>query len=81
MKIRRIKIENARSFLEPEELLLDGDISIVIGPNGGGKTNLLDIAALVIRRFILTSWIRRHTPSAENPNLYHFQEMKLLALQ
>jgi hypothetical protein len=37
MKLRRIRLENVRSFLEAAELSIDGDISIVIGPNGGGK--------------------------------------------
>ena len=42
MLIRRIVIENVRSFLNRREMLFDGPISIIIGPNGGGKTNLLD---------------------------------------
>lgn len=29
MKLRRVLVENVRSFLEPAEILLDGDISII----------------------------------------------------
>ena len=53
MKLRRLGIENVRSFLDREELQLPGELSIIIGPNGGGKTNLLDTAVLALRVFLL----------------------------
>jgi putative ATP-dependent endonuclease of the OLD family len=66
MKLRRVSVENVRSFLQKQELRLDdGDISILIGPNGGGKTNLLDTAVLALRIFLLTSWIPRHNPTPD----------------
>jgi ABC-type lipoprotein export system ATPase subunit len=70
MKIRRILLENVRSFLDPAELHLDGDISIVIGPNGGGKTNLLDAATTVLRKHLLTSLTPKKSPTAEIPDRY-----------
>lgn len=53
MKLRRFYVENVRSFLTPAELQLDGDIGIVVGPNGGGKTNLLDTVTATVREFLL----------------------------
>src|SRR5258706_13519702 len=67
MKLRRVRIENARSFLEPAELLVDGNISIIIGPNGGGKTNLLDTTLTAMRKHLLTSWSPQRTPTADAP--------------
>jgi ABC-type lipoprotein export system ATPase subunit len=67
MKLRKVELENVRSFLRPQTLSLDGDISIVIGPNGGGKTNLLDSALLAIRKFLLRSWTFVDAPTADNP--------------
>lgn len=73
MKLRRIRIENVRSFLQPAELLVDGDISIIIGPNGGGKTNLLDTITTTLRRHLLTSWVPVKSPSLDVPDRYEFR--------
>lgn len=72
MKLRRVLLENVRSFLDPAELLLEGDISIIIGPNGGGKTNLLDTATTVLRRHLLSSITPRKSPTVEMPDRYEF---------
>lgn len=55
MLIRKIAIENVRSFLDRREMLFDGNISIVIGPNGGGKTNLLDITFTMLSRYLFAA--------------------------
>jgi putative ATP-dependent endonuclease of the OLD family len=55
MFLRRIAVQNFRSFREKEELILDGSLSIIIGPNGGGKTNLLDICILMLQRHFVNS--------------------------
>ena len=68
MKLRRFSIENVRSFLQPGEFTLDGDISILIGPNGGGKTNLLDAIVTMLRRHLMPSWISRPDTKADAPH-------------
>ncbi|MDN2702528.1 AAA family ATPase [Janthinobacterium sp. SUN100] len=65
MKIRKISLENVRSFLELTEFHIDGEISIIVGPNGGGKTNLLDTIITVIRRFIMPPWSARSPGGTE----------------
>lgn len=70
MKLRRLGIENVRSFLDREELQLPGELSIIIGPNGGGKTNLLDTAVLALRVFLLKSWMPRHNPTVDWQDRY-----------
>lgn len=72
MKLRRVGIENVRSFLDRQELQLPGEISIIIGPNGGGKTNLLDTAVLALRLFLLKSWIPRHDPAPDWQERYQW---------
>ena len=78
LKLRRVSIENVRSFLDRADLLVDGDISIVIGPNGGGKTNLLDTATAAIRRHLLTSWVSVKSPTLEMPERYELQTNETL---
>ncbi len=66
MKIRKVIVENVKSFLDRQELSIDGDLSILIGPNGGGKTNLLDIISQVLRQHIFIPWyISRNSISGE----------------
>ena len=73
MLLRRVVVENVRSFLDRTELMLDGSISILIGPNGGGKTNLLDAIVVMLRRHLFASMYAAHSPTAARPNRYVFQ--------
>lgn len=78
MRVRRIAIENVRSFLDRAELLLDGPITIVIGANGGGKTNLLDTAVIMLRRHLFASMYAASEPTPEQPNRYVFRPNDVL---
>lgn len=57
MKLNKITLKNYRSFKDEQTFHIDGNISILIGPNGGGKSNLLDTTLLLLRRYIFTSWL------------------------
>ncbi|MCE0963473.1 AAA family ATPase [Pseudomonas putida] len=65
MKLDKISLENYRSFKEKQTFQIDGNISILIGPNGGGKSNLLDVTLLLLRRYIFPSWL------VEEPQTYN----------
>jgi putative ATP-dependent endonuclease of OLD family len=66
--IRKLSIENVRSFLNRREISFDGNISILIGPNGGGKTNLLDTLVGMLRRHIFNAPYYAHSPTEDEPN-------------
>lgn len=55
MFIRKISVENVRSFLDRQEMIFEGPISIMVGPNGGGKTNLLDTIVIILRRYLIAT--------------------------
>lgn len=78
MLLRKIAITNCRSFLNRAELLLDGPISIVIGPNGGGKTNLLDAAVIMLRRYLFASMYAAHSPRPDQQERYDFRANDVL---
>ncbi|MEH2302215.1 MAG: AAA family ATPase [Nostoc sp.] len=56
MKITSITIKNVKSFQDETEIVFDDKFNILIGPNGGGKSNLLDIITIVIRNFLLVGY-------------------------
>ena len=78
MRVKRVAIQNVRSFLERQELLLDGPLTIIIGPNGGGKTNLLDTAVIILRRYLFASMYAAHAPTPENPKRHEFRQNDVL---
>ncbi|HAU1293694.1 TPA: AAA family ATPase, partial [Legionella pneumophila] len=79
MRIKRLEVENVRSFLDKAELILDGKISIIIGPNGGGKTNLLDILVIMLRRYLYKSMYAVRQPTQDKPYLQVFRENETLS--
>jgi len=42
VKIRRLKLSGFKSFVEPSELRIEPGLTGVVGPNGCGKSNLLE---------------------------------------
>lgn len=78
MRVRKVAIQNVRSFLERAELSLDGPLTIVIGPNGGGKTNLLDTVVVMLRRYLFASMYAVHVPTPELPNRHEFRPNDVL---
>jgi chromosome segregation protein len=42
MRIKRLKLTGFKSFVEPTELHIEGGLTGVVGPNGCGKSNLLE---------------------------------------
>ncbi len=74
MFLRRVAIQNVKSFLEKTELILDGQLTIIIGPNGGGKTNLLDTIMFILRRYIFVSKEMTHASTPEQANRYVIRE-------
>lgn len=64
MKIKRIVIENVKSFKERTEINFNENLNIFIGPNRGGKSNLLDIIIIVLRHFFI-KFYRVNTPEEQ----------------
>src|SRR5688572_17159733 len=54
MKVISLVIDNAKSFRERTTIFFKDGINILIGPNGGGKSNTLDILVHILReRFFI----------------------------
>src|SRR3954447_26345991 len=42
MQIKRLKLSGFKSFVEPSELKIEPGLTGVVGPNGCGKSNVLE---------------------------------------
>src|SRR3974390_3576465 len=42
MKLRRLRLLGFKSFVEPTDFLIEPGLTGVVGPNGGGKSNLVE---------------------------------------
>lgn len=56
MKIRRLVVKNVTSYKERTEFVFDDRLNILIGPNGGGKSNLQKIIALVLSQYFIRQY-------------------------
>lgn len=56
MRIHSMTIENCKSYNKQETLELERDITLLVGPNAGGKSNTMDILAIILRKFFLETY-------------------------
>lgn len=61
MKIKRFTVKNVTSYKERTEFTFDKRINILIGPNGGGKSNLQKILALVLSKYFIHQYEFKHS--------------------
>lgn len=56
MNIKKIVIKNIKSFGEEVTIDFNEDLNIFIGPNAGGKSNLMDILNIALAYFLIHPW-------------------------
>lgn len=78
MKIAKIKIYNIKSF-NNTTIEFDKNLNILIGPNGGGKSNLLDILTIVLKYFFFVDYrIERANTKTNIKKKRSFENTQLL---
>lgn len=58
MKLRSITLASVKSFGKAETIHFHSDYTVLIGPNAGGKSNLLDIVTIILRQFLMPRYNR-----------------------
>jgi predicted ATP-binding protein involved in virulence len=53
-------------------------MTIIIGPNGGGKTNLLDTTVIALRRYLFAAMYAAHAPQPDQPDRHEFRHNDVL---
>ncbi|MEO0438937.1 MAG: AAA family ATPase, partial [Pseudomonadota bacterium] len=48
MRLKSIKLAGFKSFVDPTEVFFPGNMSAVVGPNGCGKSNIIDAVRWVM---------------------------------
>ena len=48
MIFKKLKIKGFKSFVEPSELLIEPGLTGIVGPNGCGKSNLVEALRFVM---------------------------------
>ncbi|MEG4111117.1 MULTISPECIES: AAA family ATPase [unclassified Microcoleus] len=56
MRIIRLEITNVKNFQDKVDIQFDPQFNILVGPNGGGKSNFLDILLIILKGFFLYSY-------------------------
>ena len=56
MKIRSLTVKNVMSYKSATTFSLDKKLNILIGPNGGGKSNIQRILVVLLTKFFLPQW-------------------------
>ncbi|MEX2054156.1 MAG: AAA family ATPase [Candidatus Colwellbacteria bacterium] len=57
MKLESLEIENVRSFKDLTKVTFESGFNLLIGPNAGGKSNLMDVLSIVVNRHLVQHWI------------------------
>lgn len=66
MKIQKLILQNVKSFRDEVSIEFNNGINIFIGPNAGGKSNLMDILNISLCCYFIWPWRllpAEHTPS------------------
>src|ERR1700683_2184128 len=48
MRLNKVKLAGFKSFVDPTSIILPGNLIGVVGPNGGGKSNIIDAVRWVM---------------------------------
>jgi len=78
MWIKSIALTNVKSFRERTEIPLSRKANLFVGPNAGGKSNLLEIINWVLRRYILKPYRVQPAPQDGSKDLVQFQDPRQL---
>jgi predicted ATP-dependent endonuclease of OLD family len=78
MKLSRLKIENVLSYKE-EYICFNDNLNIFVGPNGGGKSNLLNIIIYILKKYCFKSYGLNKTNNPQNLyyQKYHIEEKSI----
>lgn len=79
MKVGRLLLKNVTSYRHETEFRFDPRLNILIGPNGGGKSNLQKIIAVVLTQFFVRQYQVRNEDAGSVIEPLELYNKKVLA--
>lgn len=76
MKIEQIELQNVKSFRNKETINLKKGVNIFIGPNAGGKSNLMDIINITLGYFFIYPWRLIQNTASSGLTVYNLQNKR-----
>ena len=78
MKLKQIKLAGFKTFVDPTKILLDGQLAGIVGPNGCGKSNIMESVKWVLghhrpRSCEVTQWMQSYS-AVQTPEM-HYPEL------
>jgi len=74
MKLSKVTIQNIKSYSDKQEVLFQGGLNVIIGPNSGGKSNTLEIIQSVFNDVLFES-IRFQKGDNKTPPIKPFKSL------
>ena len=53
IKFKKLKVKGFKSFVEPTEIIIENGLTGIVGPNGCGKSNLVEAFRFVDRKSVV----------------------------
>jgi len=57
MRLKQIKLAGFKSFVDPTKIPFDNALSAIIGPNGCGKSNVIDAVRWVLGEVVPSIYV------------------------
>jgi putative ATP-dependent endonuclease of OLD family len=81
MKIGKLVLENVTSYESRTTFEFDNNLNIFIGPNGGGKSNLQRIIAIVLTHYFIYQWqVRQAEEKSSLERMQPYRKLQLTSL-
>jgi predicted ATP-dependent endonuclease of OLD family len=74
MKIQKLTLQNVKSFRDEVSVEFNKGINIFIGPNAGGKSNLMDILNISLCYYFIYPW--KLYSAQDTPSGFRFQSIR-----
>ena len=75
MRIKKVVLQNVKSFRDEVSVEFKKGLNVLIGPNAGGKSNLMDILNISLLHYFIHTWVLRPRTTPGGLIEYHLDRI------